>query len=461
MKNLLKKEMNKIAKSALAMVLAGTFTFSASAVFADELKPADQTSSVELKTEVNTQTASGTEVITENTIKEAETNLEEIKKENPAALPGDFFYFTKAALEKIKLALTFDKEKEAKLLASYASERIAEAEALFAAGKEEEALEAIKKAAAFIYNAGEIVEEGSDKEAENKNQDSTEEKTEKSTEDKTITDDKATEDSKLEEVENKLSQNIIALKAAMEKVKNPAAKAALKKNIEKSYAKLAKKLAKIESKLAKIEDKAKEEKDEKSAEVEISPTTKTEGTTVPATNAETATTAAADVKAETKNETNVTPVIVLPETPKVIQPKQDREVLKAKQAPATAKAAVKQERTAAKAAVKQERTAAKAAVKQERTAAKAAVKQERTAAKAAVKQERTAAKAAVKQEREAVKQKREELKQDVKKTRATAKQVVKQKHQEAKKEVKQLRESSKPQVKSEVKATVNKGKSKE
>ncbi|RFU70781.1 hypothetical protein D0469_04845 [Peribacillus saganii] len=427
MKILSTKEMNKIAKSALAMVIAGTFTFSATAAFADELKSADQAASVELKTEVNTQNTSGADVNTEETLKEAETKLEEIKKENPTSLPGDFFYFTKTSLEKIKLALTFDKVKEAELLASYASERLAEAEALFDAGKEEEALNAIKKATAFMENAGKIVEEGSEKETETKDQDSKESETEKSTDDKTEIEDKETEDTKLEEVENKLSQNIIALKAALEKVKNPTAKAALKKNIEKSYAKLAKKLEKIESTLAK-EGKENEQTEETAiggtAAISL---VATEGSTVPATKTDGSQTPTADVT-ETEANVSVPPVIVLPEKPKVIQPEQDqKEEAEAKQ-----------------------QQAAKSEVKQARTAAKAEVKQARATAKAEVKQQQSAAKAEVKQQREAVKQ-----------TREAAKQTVKEKHQEAKKELKELHDASKQQVKTEIKATVKVGKEKE
>ena len=58
-------------------------------------------------------------------------------------------------------------------------------------------------------------------------------------------------DESLVEVEKMVSQNILSLQAAMEKVKNPVAKAALEKNIKKSYAKLAKKQAKFEEKARK------------------------------------------------------------------------------------------------------------------------------------------------------------------------------------------------------------------
>ena len=59
-----------------------------------------------------------------------------------------------------------------------------------------------------------------------------------------------------------MAQNIVALKAALEHVKNPKARASLEKNIDKSYAKLAEKLDKIEKHLAKKEEKEKKEQED-------------------------------------------------------------------------------------------------------------------------------------------------------------------------------------------------------
>ena len=69
---------------------------------------------------------------TSSTAIEGEENqLKDIQKDVPTLVPGDFFYFTKMALEKIKLTLTFNDVKEAKLLSTYATKRLAEAEVLF------------------------------------------------------------------------------------------------------------------------------------------------------------------------------------------------------------------------------------------------------------------------------------------------------------------------------------------
>ncbi|MEH7253339.1 DUF5667 domain-containing protein [Neobacillus niacini] len=209
------KLFNKITKGALSIILASTVAFPATIVFADETT--NETAIIDLQAEASTK---GENV------------------EAPALLPGDFFYFTKILLEKIQLALTLDDVKEAKLIAEYASERLLEAEALFAEGNEEAALKTMKKAIENIDNANVIVEE---QQAENKDDVTVDEESQE----------EVGEDDGLGEVKEVVSQNIIALTAAMEKVKNPVAKAALQKNIDKSYAKLAKKLEKKRQKKTK------------------------------------------------------------------------------------------------------------------------------------------------------------------------------------------------------------------
>jgi Domain of unknown function (DUF5667) len=254
------KKLNKIAKSALALVLAGSFTFSATNAFAD--------SNIELQTnEIQAETNTN------------ETVLEASKtQEAPSLLPGDFFYFAKLAFEKMQLALTYDDVKEAKLLASFASERLAEAESLFAKGEEEAALEVIKAGMENMNSANKVVdkeeqqdlEQPSDKVIENEqsieDNDSTENE---QTSDEAVVDDEVSDkdqaaesENGVEEVKEVLSQNMIALTAAMEKVKNPVAKAALQKNMDKSYKKLAKKINKWEQKLAKKQEKAAKKKSE-------------------------------------------------------------------------------------------------------------------------------------------------------------------------------------------------------
>lgn len=314
------KELSKIVKGTLAVVLAGTFTFSASKAFADE--SAGQTSTTQAQTNI-TQDTTVTAPTTET-------------KEAPSLLPGDFFYFAKLALEKIKLALTFDKVKDAQLLASYASERLAEAEALYKDGKQDEALNAIKAAMEDMKNADNIVNDQSkpakstetaktdetvNKDEDHKTEDRVNEDTQKQekaddqkeedqkkaddqkqTDDQTATDEQKNDETaqgtqEIKKVNDMLSQNIAALTAAMEKVKNPTAKAALQKNIEKMFVHFAEKMKKQEEKLAKKQKEIDTENvnvNNSSTEVSTETNTEADGKAATETNAET------DVKAETK-----------------------------------------------------------------------------------------------------------------------------------------------------------------
>jgi hypothetical protein len=261
------KEMNKIAKTALAMVLAGSFTFSSAALANDTT--VDSTQTVEAPTD--TPVTNDTVALTNDATVQAK---DEVKVEAPKLVPGDFFYFAKLAIEKIKLILTTDDVKEAALLATFASERLAEAESLFNEGKEDLAIKTIQEALEGMKVADSVVEdekattvEGEKVEIEDQTKtdsDVATVPTEDTTTDKVaapIVDESTTDEEAVEEVKEILSQNIIALTAAMEKVKNPVAKAALQRNIEKSYAKLEKKLAKIEARLAKDKEEVEMEVD--------------------------------------------------------------------------------------------------------------------------------------------------------------------------------------------------------
>ncbi|MDQ1004011.1 hypothetical protein QFZ28_004411 [Neobacillus niacini] len=201
------KSLNKLTKGAIAMIIASAVVFPATNVFADE-------------------TTSETPIID----LQADSHSDGDKEQIPSLLPGDFFYFSKILVEKIRLALTIDDVKEANLIAEYAAERLSEAEALFADGNEEAALETMKKAIDNIEIADDHVtnleESASGEIVEN--------------------------ETELNQAKDAVSQNIIALTAAMEKVKNPVAKTSLQKNIQKSYAKFAKKMEKREKKQQKI-----------------------------------------------------------------------------------------------------------------------------------------------------------------------------------------------------------------
>ncbi|WP_448897118.1 DUF5667 domain-containing protein [Cytobacillus pseudoceanisediminis] len=238
--------MNKMAKSTLALVIAGTFTFSAATAFASENKEDEEFETVEIK---NDPSAEATAESKKDAAESIENDKEELDEEAPSLLPGSFFYFAKIALEKVKLALTFDDIKDAKLLADYASERMAEAEALFAEGKGEEALEAIEKALEHMENAETIVDEEANEdlgksisdEEDNGNLDESAE-VETPDEDDADREDSSDNDTANKESEDEikeiLAQNIIALQANLAKFserfdENHSSVLAMQKNIAK------------------------------------------------------------------------------------------------------------------------------------------------------------------------------------------------------------------------------------
>ncbi|MCM3573032.1 DUF5667 domain-containing protein [Mesobacillus subterraneus] len=365
MKKLSNQEMKKIAKSTLALVLAGTFTFSPIAM-AEENNSEVET--VELQN------------VSPEEIEEAKTQVDDLEETNPSLIPGDFFYFAKIALEKIRLAFTLDNAKEAELLATYAAERLQEASALFAEGKEEEALKVIEAAVEYMESSQEIVDEEGSKEEDTDSEEETgteeevssdeetesEELTEDGNEpaDDVVAEEPSDEDAEevseeeevvnedpFEEIEGMLRQNIVALKAAMEHVGNDNARAQLQKNIDKTYAKMAKKLAKLEGKYA--EKPVEEEEDTQTAEpVELEPIV--EPDLLPADETP-AVEEPADETLPVNEDANVVPVV---------SPKAEKE--KAKQERKAEKAAEKQERKEAK----QQKKAEKQQAKQEKKAEK-------------------------------------------------------------------------------------------
>jgi hypothetical protein len=155
------------------------------------------------------------------------------QEETPSLVPGDFFYFVKIMAEKIRLAVTFDDYKEAKLLADYAAERIAESKALLADGKTDEAAELLKEAVATQEQASEQL-----------------------TDSEAVTEDEATDTDGTAEV--KLLNNVNGLLNALGNVKNETAQLAIMNNLQKSFKKLDKKLTKLEEKDAKFAERKKQ-----------------------------------------------------------------------------------------------------------------------------------------------------------------------------------------------------------
>lgn len=187
----------------------------------------------------------------------------------PALVPGDFFYFIKAIYESIRLAIASGEIEEAKLLSGYAHERLAEANALLAAGKEDAAAQTLQlsletqqlalekvSAKSETKKAAEAIQPATVNTVEKEDADS-EAAAEAAAAVKAATKAEATEEA-AEAVKANMKQNIVALTAALEKVGNPKAQLALLRNIEKSFEHMEKKLAKSEQKPAKEPAKAEE-----------------------------------------------------------------------------------------------------------------------------------------------------------------------------------------------------------
>ncbi|MGM0844365.1 MAG: DUF5667 domain-containing protein [Bacillota bacterium] len=249
---------SKLTRTTLAILTAGTISLSSTLVHAND----DGGETVD-KVDFHTVTEETSNVLVNDSavvdaVKEGIKPEEEIG-ESPSLLPGDFFYFAKLVLEKVKLAFTVDEVKEAKLLAEHAAERLSEAHALFQAGEEDKAIETIEKALETMEEGDWEEQHEESEEVEYESSKSNYGDTEETSENDDITDEQFKEGNEtvefLDEMEEIFAQNIIALKSAMERVKNPVAKATLQKNIEKSYAKLAEKIAKLE------DDNDKEETD--------------------------------------------------------------------------------------------------------------------------------------------------------------------------------------------------------
>ncbi|MFZ3589583.1 DUF5667 domain-containing protein [Bacillus sp. DJP31] len=268
---------NFIIKGSILTLLASSTSLTGVATYADAEE--NTSNSTEMTQTVDLQTI--TDIQVTDTPVEAEGSTDVVA--DVTLLPGDFFYFLKTFIEKLQVTLTFEDKEKASLLAEFAAERIAEADALLKQDNEELALEVLEKAILTIENSDEFMIE----EEVNVEEDSTEVTVEETT---TENDNETTElteeevivnvDEEVEqeiqvetEHEGKLAQNIIALTLALEKVKNPVAKAALARNIEKSLAKFEKKIAKMQAKTEKVIQKETASDEVVEIETEVEATT--------------------------------------------------------------------------------------------------------------------------------------------------------------------------------------------
>jgi hypothetical protein len=343
---------NLVVKGVLTSSLI--ISMGAGTVLAEEVgtNPAAETSTVmegTPTTEVNNATDATTEEVVKVEAPQKDVNIEE-ESEAPSLIPGDFFYFVKLMLEKIRLAVTVDDYKEAGLLAEFAGERIAEAKKLIVEGEKEEAEKSLQEAITTQELASQtlpVVEvtavEGTESAV-------------------------TTEDQNIEgeqEVQSKLANNVDSLLLVLEKIENPKAQKAIMKNIEKSFKKLDKKFAKLEEAEAKFAEKMTEVEGELAAgqiTVEEATTEKTKLTEELSTKTEKI--EQEEVKAVEKINKEVTKTIEK-------QAKKDQQAVK-KAEHEEAKKAEKKEREELKAAEKKKREELKAAREKQREEAKKA-----------------------------------------------------------------------------------------
>lgn len=200
-----------LGKASLSTLLACSTFLVATATFAEEgvltvVKPTADEVQTPMQTLEPVETATNETEATDESEQTAGTGADQ---EKPSLVQGDFFYFVKTTAEAIRLAIEANDLEKAKLLAEMAAERIAEAKVLIEEGEEEYTTDTLKKAVEQINQADELSKE--------------------------------VEGSKSEqaEVQLKLGQRAESLALVLDKVKNPKAQAAIAKNLEKSFTKLA------------------------------------------------------------------------------------------------------------------------------------------------------------------------------------------------------------------------------
>lgn len=175
------------------------------------------------------------------TAQPANVVITKVNEAPPALVPGNPFYFLKLFVEKIEVILKTGDTAKAKLLATQVKERLSEASVLFDQGQTDLAMETLNKA---LLTQDQAVETAGDPEVAAKpavtiekvessatGDDEDEDKDEHEDEDK----DAGNADH--DELEKQLRHNIEALTKALEHVKNPTARAALARNIERTLAK--------------------------------------------------------------------------------------------------------------------------------------------------------------------------------------------------------------------------------
>lgn len=210
-----------LVKASISALLACSPFLVATATFAEEgvltvVEPTADEVQTPMQTlepaETMDEAATNEAEVTDEAEQTAGTGTTDENEEKPSLVQGDFFYFVKTTAEDIRLAVETNDLEKAKLLAEMAAERIAEAKVLIEEDEEEYTTDTLKRAVEQINQADELSKE--------------------------------VEGSKSEqaEVQLKLGQHAEALALVLDKVKNPKAQAAIAKNLEKSFTKLATKI---------------------------------------------------------------------------------------------------------------------------------------------------------------------------------------------------------------------------
>lgn len=316
--------------------------------------------------------------------------------EEPALVPGDFFYFLKQLQETVQLAFTFDQAAEAELFAEYAEQRILEAEALMAAGDEELAVQTLEKALALYEEGLDQLVDGDEDEKEEPPADEpdgeelpAEEAEEEPVDMGSETDEDLTEEDARAALEAKFSSSLLALQAAMEKVTNPQAKESLAKNVAKAMERLDRKVAK---ELAKLEES--DEEAEEPSEEEVVPEEDTveepETPEEPVENESAETEEAAELPEDEVTDEESGTVPPPSEEPDAEDDVNEEQDAAAKAVKAEEKAAKKAEQDAAKAAAELKRQQDKANAEAEKAAAEAKREAEKAAAEAQREQDKAA-----------------------------------------------------------------------
>ncbi|MDG5788875.1 DUF5667 domain-containing protein [Evansella sp. AB-P1] len=225
----------------------------------------------------------GTEVVDE--LGEGEELEEEVESTEPRLVPGNFFYFVKKAFEQIQIALSFDDVKKGAVLAQHAENRLAEANALILAGDVEKAEELLERAIETnllaleaigeeiveeeeVVESGEVVEGADEADEADENEGIEEGQEQEGSNDELIEEEGLEEGSEIEKTKARISNNIPALLAVLEKIENPRAQAAIMKNIEKSFGKLAVKLERKAQRVV-VEDQEEELENSESSDTVI------------------------------------------------------------------------------------------------------------------------------------------------------------------------------------------------